>query len=61
MGMSKPKACQGAEKTHLPTTRHSRAHDLKGVIPTPDIAKIFHLTPDIEGEKCPTPDIQNLP
>ena len=26
---------------------------MKGVIPTPDIAKIFHPTPDIEGKKCP--------
>ncbi len=34
---------------------------MKGVIPTPDIAKIFHPTPDIEGKKCPTPDIQNVP
>ncbi len=29
---------------------------MKGVIATPDIAKIFHPTPDIEGKKCPTPD-----
>ena len=34
---------------------------MKGVIPTPYIAKIFHPTPDIEGKKCLTPDIQNLP
>ena len=33
---------------------------MKGVILTPDIAKIFHPTPDIKGKKCPTPDIQNL-
>ncbi len=31
---------------------------MKGVIPTPDVAKIFHPTPDIEGKKCPTPDTQ---
>ena len=30
---------------------------MKGVIPTPDIAKIFHPTPDIEGKKCQTADI----
>ena len=34
---------------------------MKGVIPTPDIAKNFHPTPDIEGKKFPTPDIQNFP
>ncbi len=34
---------------------------MKRVIPTPDFAKIFRPTPDIEGEKCPTPGIQNLP
>ena len=27
---------------------------MKGVIPTPDIAKIFHPTPDIEAKKFPT-------
>ncbi len=27
---------------------------MKGVIPTPDIDKIFHPTPDIEAKKCPT-------
>ncbi len=34
---------------------------IKGVIPTPDIAKIFYMSPDIEGKKSSTPDIQNLP
>ncbi len=34
---------------------------MKGVIPTPDIAKCFHPIPDIDCKKCPTPDIQNLP
>ncbi len=29
---------------------------MKGVIPTPDIAKIFHPTPDINDKKCLTPD-----
>ncbi len=28
---------------------------MKGVIPTPDIAKIFHPTPNIQAKKCPTP------
>ncbi len=26
---------------------------MKGVIPTPDIAKIFHPTPDIKAKKMP--------
>ncbi len=30
---------------------------MKRVILTPDIGKIFHPTPDIEGKKCPTSDI----
>ena len=34
---------------------------MKGIIQTPDIAKVIHPTLDIEGKKCPTPDIQNLP
>ena len=34
---------------------------MKGVVPTPDIAKIFNPTPDIESKKCPTPDIQKVP
>ncbi len=33
---------------------------MKGVILTPDVAKIFHPTPDIEGKKCQTPDIQKI-
>ena len=32
---------------------------LNGVILTPDIAKIFHPTPDIRGKICPTSDTQN--
>ncbi len=31
-----------------------REGPMKGVIQTPDIAKIFHPTPDIRGKKCPT-------
>ncbi len=30
---------------------------MKGVILTPDIAKIFHPTPDIKAKKCPTPTL----
>ena len=33
---------------------------MKGIILTPDIAKIFHPTPDNEGKKCLIPHIQNL-
>ena len=31
---------------------------MKGVIPTPDIAKIFHPTPDIKAKKCLTPTLK---
>ncbi len=34
---------------------------MKGVIPTPDIAKIFHPTPDIQAKKMPDTDTQNSP
>ncbi len=34
---------------------------MKGVIPTHDIAKNLHQTPDIKGKKCLTPDTQNSP
>ena len=34
---------------------------MKGVIPTPDIVKIFHLTPDIQAKKCPTPTLKIHP
>ena len=30
---------------------------MKGVIPKPDIAKIFYPTPDIKAKKCPTPTL----
>ena len=33
----------------------------KGVILTPNIAKIFHLTPDIEAKNIPDTDTQNSP
>ena len=32
---------------------------MKGVIPTLDIAKIFHPTPDIKAKKCPRPTLKN--
>ncbi len=31
----------------------------KGIILTPDIAKMFQPTPDIQGKICPTSDTQN--
>ncbi len=34
---------------------------MKGVILTPNIAKMFHTTLNIEGKKCLTPEIQTLP
>ncbi len=34
---------------------------MKGVIPTPDIAKIFHPTPDIKAKKMLDTDTQNSP
>ena len=34
---------------------------MKGVIRTPDIAKIFHPTPDIKAKKCPTPTLKIHP
>ena len=34
---------------------------MKRVIPTPYIAKFFHPIPNIEGKKCLTSDIQDLP
>ncbi len=34
---------------------------MKGVILTPDIAKIFHPTPDIQAKKCPTPTLKIHP
>ncbi len=34
---------------------------MKGVIPTPDIAKIFHPTPDIEGKKDRHPTFKIYP
>ncbi len=34
---------------------------MKGVIPTPVIAKIFHPTPDIQAKKCPTPTLKIPP
>ncbi len=34
---------------------------MKGVIPTPDIAKNFHPTPDIKAKKCPTPTLKIHP
>ncbi len=34
---------------------------MKGVIPTPDIVKIFHPTPDIQAKKCPTPTLKIHP
>ncbi len=34
---------------------------MKGVIPTPDIAKIFHPTPDIEGKNARHPTFKIYP
>ncbi len=34
---------------------------MKGVIPTPDIAKNFQPTPDIKAKKMPDTDTQNSP
>ena len=34
---------------------------MKGVIPTPDIAKMFHPTLDIKAKKCPTPTFKIHP
>ncbi len=39
-----------------------RAHEtVKWVIPTPDIAKIFHPTSYIKAKKCPTPTLKFQP